>query len=132
MKNISVQPEMESISNISNVSRSGISFDSRPNRLIGYDDIVRLQKANGSWEWNDIVGLVPAFVNVESADPYGDATIWATALIIRYLEAKFSSSINMWSLSTKKATSFVKKECSKKGFNFDNLVIKATECCANI
>jgi len=98
----------------------------------GFEDIIKLQKANGSWEWNDIVRLISAFSSIESSSPVNDNTIWATAVIISYLEAKFSGSRNLWSLSTKKATVFVKKECSKKGFDYDTVISKAAECTSTL
>jgi len=98
----------------------------------GYEDIIKLQKANGSWNWSEIVNLIPSLSTIESSNPVGDSTIWATAIIIYYLESHFSGSKNMWSLSTKKATSFLKKECSKNGFDYDTVVNKATECSKNL
>jgi len=109
---------------------SGSNKKAKSNRnntsITGFQDIIKLQKVNGSWLWDEICDLIGLTDEVKEHHPEDDATFWVTLIVIQYLEKNFSDSKNLWQLSAKKAISFVKKYCKSNGVDYDELLEEAS------
>jgi len=72
---------------------SGSNKKAKSNRnntsITGFQDIIKLQKVNGSWLWDEICDLIGLTDEVKEHHPEDDATFWVTLIVIQYLEKKF-------------------------------------------
>jgi len=80
--------------------------------------IILTQKAVGCWETSDVCSLLSLSPSqLSEKNPSSDTSVpdeiknqlWATAVIIAYLNAKFAASKDLWELVESKAKQFLKK-----------------------
>eukprot|EP01133_Synstelium_polycarpum_P016972 gene16972-20196_t len=86
-------------------------------------DLIRAQKANGSWVASSItLTVAPAPSALDAL-----ADVWTTLVVIAYLSKKFADKSAQWDLVVQKATKWVKSQLNKAniGDQFDALLAKA-------
>jgi len=105
------------------------SLSTSTNKL---DELIGLQKANGSWPVNsqvvNLLGIIkdrlekviPQLLLTGTQDE--QLVIWYTAVVIAYLESKFYKEKDQWFMLASKATKFIQKEKDKLKFQVDVIV----------
>jgi len=89
---------------------------------IRFEDIIDLQQVNGSWLWEKIVDLIPGLTDeMKETELTQDLTLWATIVVINYLEKNYKSDKDLWELSVKKSIGFTKKQCKADNISFEDL-----------
>jgi len=107
----------------------------RKQLLYDSSGVINLQKSNGSWELDDMIGLLSwDRSSVESGGSSfcgGDIVLWVTAIVLSYLEMNYGDSKDLWLMSSKKALGFIKKTCKTSGLDFDNIKEQADQFLMN-
>jgi len=97
-------------------------------KSIKVGDIIRYQKANGSWQLEvveEIMDTVSLQILQKSNPIVGESEstyIWATAIIIVFLEMYFSSTRNEWILVSEKGRKWIKKKLNQSKNKLDIFV----------
>jgi len=123
-----MKKEEEEVEDVKIESKKSSSKRVSPGVPVSDSALIALQKANGSWVLDDIIGMLSLEEDkVTSSNPCSDITLWATAIALTYLEKHFSTTRDLWQMVAKKATVFLKKGCKTSGIEFDAIIQSANQ-----
>ena len=108
----------------------GASRQKMPDANDTFLKIVSLQEASGAWPLDSVVArlLKKSAKDLDALSPFGKdsstvcKSMWATAVVLAWLEAKCAGSKDEWELMANKAIKWAKKQTFPEGITWENLM----------